>query len=168
MISTKILPAHILRLYIWELLKNNTNMTTVDGLVPVIPIEDEPKLQDSGKSYLIYGYAEQTPTRLPEMRRGTFSLRIIARDFGDLGWITNVIIRAFENSQFAAENINLWSSQFTDGELVGIRFTSAEVSYVEGGSAPDTESGPSEGLVNIAFQYITQQDVKTFDGTEWV
>jgi hypothetical protein len=164
MISNKVLPAHILRLYTWELMRANLDWTEIDNLIPVVPLEMEPKLVDSGKSYLVYGWAEQSSGRTPEICRGTFSLRIIARSFGELGWIMNTIIRAFDHIDIT-DSLNDWSSDFSQQSLVGIRFTNLEVTYAEGGNAPTSEGGPTEGLVNIAYNYISHQPVKTYTKT---
>lgn len=159
MIDNKIVPAHILRLYIWEILKLNTSMTTVNGLVPIVPIEDEPKLSDSGKAYIIYGYADSEANRNDHIRRGVFSARISAPTFAQIGQISNVIASAFESRDVATESVNLWSSQYPGGALIGIRFTELITTYVEGGEAPETEGGPVDAVVNISYRFITDLEV---------
>lgn len=159
MVDIKIIPPHILRLYAWEVLELNDALSMIDDYIPVIPIEDEPKLADSGKSYIIYGWAEH-PDPNYEIRRGTFSMRVIGRTFGELGHIINILTRAFEAGDQSAEHVNLWSSSFNDNQLVGIRFTNLDIGYVEGGSAPEQEGGPSEGLVNVSYRYITHQTIQ--------
>lgn len=166
--NNKILPAHILRLYIWDLLKaNNTaGLVPVNGHLPIIPIEDEPLLSDAAKTYMIYGYAENNPeSGLREIRRGIFSLRVVAHGqnaFAQLGEITTTISRALDRGDASAENVNIWSSNFvvgSDKPFVGIRFTSVDVIYTEGGDAPETEGGPVPGIINIAYRYVTHQNV---------
>lgn len=161
-VTNKILPAHILRLYAWELLDNNTEMVKVNNLVPIIPLGEEPQLADSKLAYLVYGYVENPSTVSKEIKRGTLSFRIIARSFAELGEITNVLVRAFENGDRSANNVNQWSSTYASAALVGIRFTDLDVTYIEGGNAAVTEGGPTEGLVNVSYSYVTQQTVKTF------
>lgn len=160
-IDTKILPAHVLRLYVWELLKTNMGMTLVNGRTPIIPVEDEPMLADSGKTYMIYGFAEVNgEAGLREIRRGVFSLRIMARGFGELGEITAVVSRALERGDASAENVNLWSSGYGTGSpLVGIRFTNIEVTYTEGGDAADSEGGPVPGLINVSYRCVVNHEV---------
>lgn len=159
MISDKIVPAHILRLYVWEILKANTSMTTVNGLVPIVPIEDEPKLADSGKPYIVYGYAETEARVMDEIRQGIVSFRITTPDFGLLGEITNVIATAFESRDFATEAVNRWSNQYPEGALRGIRFMEVKTTYVEQGEPARTEGGPVDTVVNVSFRYITDLEV---------
>jgi hypothetical protein len=121
-------------------------------------------LADSGKTYIIYGFAENNPeSGSNEIRRGIMSLRIIAEDITELGKIALVISRALENGDASAEAVNGWSSDFTlDSQkpFLGIRFTSTEVIYSEAGEAPDSEGGPVPGIVNIAYRYVTHQEVE--------
>lgn len=165
-ISNKIMPAHILRLYIWDLFTNNTGLQKVNGLVPIVPIEDEPQLADAGQTYFVYGFAESQSGPFHEIRRGIFSLRYSTQDFSTVGEITTTISRAFENPDDASKNVNAWSSYYGDDAasdpFIGIRFTSLEVTYTEGGEPPDTEGGPIEGIINIGYNYISQQAVKKF------
>jgi len=157
MISNKILPAHILALYTWEVLKLNTSLEKIGNLVPIIPLEDEPKFSDSGKTYLIYGYAENENPGNHEIKRGVFSLRVVGKTFGEVGQITNVLSRAFEDEDATAENVNIWSTE--NDVLHGIRFTSICTSYLDGGDAADSEGGNEEAIISISYSYVTHLKV---------
>ena len=167
MINNKILHAHVLRVYTWELLKANIGWTEVNGMIPIVPLGDEPRLSDSGKSYIIYGYAEQAPGSTKEVRTGSLTYRIIARTFAELGEITNVITAGFEELDRSAHRVNLWSSNYSGGAFIGIRFGTLEVTYIEGGEPADQEGGPVDGLLNIEYSYIIERNVKQYqaDGT---
>lgn len=158
MITDKILPAHIIRLYIWALLQQEGVLETISvggvELVPIIPIEDEPKVADSGKPYAIYGYAENESRQLEQIREGVLSLRVIAPKFSQVGHITNTVSRAFESSDVATEAVNIFSSDFSSQSLEGIRFTHLKTIHVEGGEPADSEAGPVDAMVTIAFRYI--------------
>jgi hypothetical protein len=164
MITKKIIPAHILRLYIWELLIQEINMQKVAGkdpltgatfsLVPIIPVEDEPKIADSDKPYAIYGYAENESRNLEQIKEGVFSLRVIAPTFSELTHIINTVALAFESSDISTEAVNRYSSKYTGEALLGLRFTYTKATYVEGGEAAETEGGPMDGVVNITYRYI--------------
>lgn len=161
--DTKIVPAYLLRLYVWGLLQNNLGWTQVGGRIPVIPLGEEPQISDTGKNYVVYGWAEQSalPT-LKQIKRGTFSLRIVANTISELSEIINTITLAFQDCDEAVENVNRWSSDFANDQFVGIRFTYLEASYVDGGNPEITEGGTVEGLVSIEYNYITQQKVKLY------
>lgn len=154
MITDKIVPAYIIRLYLWEILRENEALELVSGKVPIIPLEDEPELSDAGKPYAIYGYSENEAIGIDAIRRGTFAFRVIATTSGQLDRIQSIVGRAFEDCDIATEGLNRFSTQFGTGELVGIRFTYAKTSYVMSAEPSETEAGPVEGVITIAYSYI--------------
>lgn len=158
MISQKILPAHILTEYVWQLLKQEGALTTVNGLVPIVPFEDEPKLADADKPYAIYGYAENISNNVEEIREGVYSLRISAPKVSQLVHITNVLGAAFESSNVATEAVNRWSGTAFNGAFIGIRFTRIRVTYIDGGDPADSEGGPIDGSVTIDYRYVHHLD----------
>jgi hypothetical protein len=181
MISNKIIPVNILRLFIWNLLQQNTDMQTITGsngasLIPIVPLEDSAELEDSGQPFIIYGYSEQYGGRgLREIRTGTLSLRISARTYSELGEITTTISRAFEQADVSAAVVNDWSSHYSLNGTTpfidangGIRFTQLDTSYVADGNAPDKEGGKYEGTINITYHYVSHQTVKLFKNGQWV
>lgn len=170
MIDIRYNAPNILRLYIWDLVKNNVaGQGVINGLIPIVPLEDEPDLADSGKSYFIYGYTENYRNNFP-IRNGAFSLRIVGRDFNELSHITNVLNVAFEDCDLAAANVNSWSSDFAPADLKGITFTSVELAYVDGGSPGEAEGAKSEGIVTLNYEYKNLQTVKRFRpaGTKYI
>lgn len=158
MITNKILPSHILRLYVWEVLKQEGAMQEVNGLIPILPVEDEPKVADSQMAYAIYGYSENDAP-FEQIREGVFSLRVIAPKFAQLGHIINTVARAFESSDISTEAVNRYSSKFPNGALEGIRFTRTKTTYIEGGEAGESEGGPMDGVVNITYRYINRLEI---------
>jgi hypothetical protein len=150
--SDKIIPAHVLRLYAWEVLQVNGVLETIDGLVPIIPLEDEPQIADAEKTYIIYGYSENNDARIPEMRRGSLVFRIKARTFHELGPITNALTRAFEGLDIPASRINMWKSkdEYADA-FKNINFKTTDAIYVEGGYPEDVEGGPLIGALHITY-----------------
>lgn len=179
MISDKILPAHILKMYVWEVLKRNTSMTQIPITVvrpdnsqvivnvdPIVPEEDEPKFDGKKEPYIVYGYVEDFSRPYPE-RSGNFSMRVTAETFAELGHILNVISRAFEREDITAAEINEWTSRAAPVDLIGIKFTHVKTTYVEGGTPPETQGGRIEGLVNVSYRYITHQEVLTYKNGAW-
>lgn len=160
MVTNKVTPANTLALYTWEVLKRNTSMQLINGLIPVVPIDDEPRFHDADAAYIIYGYSEQFSNGPREIRSGIMSFRICARTTAELGEITTTISRTFEGGDIPAAHVNGWSS--TVEPLIGIRFTSLETSYVEGGEGENSEGGPVYGMVNVRYDYVSHQKVIQF------
>lgn len=156
----KYLPAHILSLYVWELLQQETGMQKVNGYVPIVPIQETPQLE-SDKPYIIYAYSESPGNRSFQQKAGTFALRFVvpkpadgASQITPLNRMVNTVAQAFQDFDIATEAVNFWSSNFGTGEFVGIRFTHLETSYVEQAEPAETEGGPIDGIVNIAYKCI--------------
>jgi hypothetical protein len=156
--TTKILPAHIIRLYAWDVLQANTDLQPINGYIPVIALDDEPRVADAQKTYVIYGYSDNNDPRSYEIRRGVVAFNVKARSFSELGQITNALSRAFENCDISAAQVNAWSSLFPDNPFHGIRFTTLETIYVEGGFPEKSEGGPLHGLVNVSYEVIINDE----------
>lgn len=154
MISNKILPAHIIRLYLWDLLQQETGLKKVNGLVPILPIEDEPKVADANETYAIYSYSENDTSDSEQIKEGIFALKVSAPTFSELGRLLNVVSLAFESSDIGTEVLNYYSTQYENQALHGIRFVHAKTAYVDGGDPADTEGGEIYGVVNIGYRYI--------------
>lgn len=160
---------HILRLYVWELLKNNSALAEIDGKIP-FSSEDDKIFAQSGKPYIIYGYNETTPRESSYMVDGNFAMRLITRDSATAVKISNIIAGALEFGDVAAANINLYSTAKSDSkiDLRGCRFTHARAGYHNIGDEPaQDEGGRMESIVMIEYKYIREHEVKTFDGVSW-
>lgn len=173
-ISNRIKPADALRLYVWELLQAHglLERITVPGgtVLPIIPIEDEPKLANSGKTYIIYGYGENTGGTLNEIKNGAFGLRIVSDSTTEIGEITTTISQSLDKEDRSAANINAWISQYMNGALKGIKFTWLNVSYISSPEPPDTEGGKGYGIMSVSYRVITHQKAKVYDlaSGQWV
>lgn len=154
MISDMTVPAHIIRLYAWEILRDKDVLSLINGKVPLIPLEDQPEVSDAGANYIIYGYSEGDLGNSDLIRQGVVAFRVIARNSNELAEITSILSRAFENSDIATEGVNIFSSNFANDALVGIRFTHIKASYIESADPAVTESGPVQGTVAIAYQCV--------------
>lgn len=161
--NNKIQPAHILRVYTLNLLRQSINMENINGYEPIVAVSDEPRISDSGKTYIVYGYSDVEGTRVSEIRRGTISFRVISSSFAEVGEITTTISRAFDLEDESARNVNEWSSRYPNGVFNGIRFCSIKSSYVDSPEPPETEGGPVEGVIMISYSYITKQESKQYD-----
>ena len=160
MVNDRILPAHVIRNFIWELLKLNMTITTINNKVPILYVKDEPEVAGANKIYALYGYVENANSGGNDVeRRGSFALRVKSPTMAQLDEFLNIISTAFSSKDAAVEAVNIWSSQQPEN-YDGIRFTGFEVTYVEGGEPPDTEGGPVLGSINISYSYITRLELQ--------
>lgn len=174
----KYIAPYVLRSYTWELLKRNTDLTdddydadgNGDGLIPIVPLGEEPELAQFDKPYIVYGYAESPTGELYAKNNGNMVYVIYSSKFEELGKITNIIKTAFERGDESARDVNEFSS--TIGAFVGIRFGTIEVGFLEGGSPEEDEGGRMSAAINIRYEYYAEYEVQTsfatFENGEYV
>lgn len=157
--QSKIIAPYVIRAYVWQLLKANVglsdSMYDVDGngrgLVPIVPLGEEPELQAFDKPYLVYGFAE-SPSRTPNLMIGNIMFVVYSSKFSEMSEVTNVISKSFED-EFSVRNVNDYSSTIPD--FLGLRFTDISVASVEGGTPEDEEGGRVSALVNLRYEYTS-------------
>jgi hypothetical protein len=159
MITDAIVPAHILRLYVWQVLSEQEVLELINNKNPIIPLEDEPELSDAGKNYIIYGYSENDLSGVEYMRQGVVAFRVVAKNSNDLSRITNILAKAFESADIATEAVNIFSTQFDNDVLVGIRFANIKTAYIESMDPESSEGGPVQGTVTLSYRYFSQLPV---------
>src|SRR6478735_4801115 len=161
MISNKVSPVNLLVLYSWEALKNNTSMQLINGLIPIAALTDEPRLSDSDQPYLVYGYSEQNQGEYVGICTGYLSFRISARTMAQMTEIITALAESFQWGADSAVPVNAWTSKNPD--LIGIRFTAINTTYIEGGEPSEQEGGPLYGLISIRYDYVSHRQQKQFD-----
>lgn len=175
-------PDLLLRQYVWELLKSNMADTwdesNYGGLIPIVPLADEPELSDFNGPHIVYGYTGDTSGARTYMRSGTMTFAIYDDNFRRLGKTLNILDTAFSRADASAHDVNrfctLWTTsgqapkdtQF--GPLSSIRFGCIYIGFVEGGIPETTEGGRQSALVNIRFDFFVDYDVVTeLTGLGW-
>lgn len=162
--NPRVSPAYLLRSYAWWLLKNNTSMKESDygdegGLIPIVPLAEEPEITLYDKPYLVYGYALDSTGDLYARQRGSMSFAVYAKTFGEITTILNILSEGFGRQDESAKDINDYTS--TIPGYIGIRFGTVEVGFVEGGTPEETEGGRQSGVFNMRFEYYVDYNVVT-------
>lgn len=161
--DSKISPVYLLRSYAWAVLKANDselwNEQNYDGLVPIVPLNEEPEIVEFGRPYLVYGYAIDSTGSLYARKSGSLTFAIYDTNFRRLTDTLNILQTAFERQDESATDINNYTSLIPG--FVGINFGYTSVSFAEGGSPEESEGGNQSALINIAFEYYTDYDVVT-------
>lgn len=148
-------PIYILNDYVYSLCKQEGYLDLIDNLVP-ITTSDGPQLQDSGKSYLVYAYAEENFGDLTPLKSCTATYAV----FGTKAIHTNNIIQLLSlalSREESASNVMNWarheenpkSEQFKGG----VNIVSVEVLGSESAMPPDEEGGLTDGYIVIRYRY---------------
>ena len=128
------------------------------GLVPIVPLGEEPELDKFNKPYLVYGYAESSYGESSGRTVGNIMFAIYSTTFDELSQVANVIGKAFEPDD-AAENINAYTS--TIPAFIGIRFGNVQLTTIEGGTPEETPGGRMSAVVNIRYEYYADYSLIT-------
>jgi hypothetical protein len=150
--------ANVLNLYLWEVLKKNTNMKAENygGRIPIIPGGQDPDFNQYNKPYMVYAFTEDPSGPNGAVRGGTLVYAIYSSSVGDLNQIMNVITTALAEND-AAANINKWSSK--NAALVGITFTDAYIAFGEGPSPADQEGGREVATLTMRYSFKAYYNV---------
>lgn len=161
-------PDYIVRRYVWDLLRTNMPETwdaaEYGGLIPIVPLSEEPELEDFSGPHIVYGYQMDTVGNYYPVRSGSITFAVYDDNFRRLTKTLNVIQAAFERQDDAARDVNNYSTAYavdSNKVFLGIRFGCFEIGYVEGGTPEYQEGGRQSGLINIRFDFLTTYNVTT-------
>lgn len=161
-------PDYILRSYAYELLAHNDpdtwDKSHYNGIIPIVPLSDEPELSDFAGPHIVYGYSVDTTGDLWAEKSGTVTFAIYDENFRRLGKTINILQAAFERMDESARDVNNFTSSYTldngaTHPYIGVRFGCIEIGFVQGGTPETTEGGRQSALLNIRFDYFVDYDV---------
>lgn len=162
-------PVYLLRSYTWALLKaNDPDVWDEDkygGMIPIVPLAEEPELDQFNGPHMVYGYAIGATGRLNAMTEGSLTYAIYDQNFRRLTKTLIILQSAFERQDESARDVTAYGSLVQPQTGVfpyrGIRFGSIDIGFVEGGSPEETEGGRQSALINIRFNCFVDYDVET-------
>ena len=145
-------PAHLMRLWIWNILQKR-GMEKINGLIPVVPVEDHRELAESGMPYIVYGYNIMPKETYHE---GAMAFNIRSESQPLANKYSRVIGEAF-NWVGAAENINYF---FKDnyGDPGPVRITSTSTESYDSGTPEETEGAETWSLVIVNFTAVIDDE----------
>lgn len=155
-------PAFLLRAYIWRLLEHNLGWSKVNygGLVPIVPVAEEPDITQYDHPYIVYGWASVPPVDNQHFRqRGSMSMVIYSTKFTDIVDALTVIENALGREDLSAADVNNFTGQTP--QFVGLRFGTIKIGFGEGPAPEGVEGGRQSGLVNLQFDYFVDYDIDT-------
>lgn len=155
--------AYLLRSYTWQLLKNNMedvwDEDKYGGLTPIVPLSEEPELDEFSGPHIVYGFADDATGDLHARNSGSLTFAIYDDNFRRLSKTMNILKSAFERQDQAATDVNRYTS--TIPQFIGIRFGTIDIGFTEGGTPEDTEGGRQTALINLRYEYYVEYDITT-------
>lgn len=156
-------PAFALRNYIWAVLKANEPTTWDEskygGLVPIVPLNEEPELGEFPGPRIIYEYS--LSNRGTEYYRGRGAMTFAVRDsnYRRLTRTMNIIDEALGRQDDSARDVNDYLDRLDSQVGFNLSFGNIFLSFAESGTPETEEGGPQVGVVNVSFTYFTEYDI---------
>jgi len=153
-------PIYALRFYAWAVLKANMpdvwTETKYGGLVPIVPLAEEPDLAEFSGPKIVYEYTILDSSMEPYRGRGSFSMAVMDTNFRRLTETLNILEVAFGRVDESARDINAFIDSPGNplANMIGFGYTA--VSFVDGGTPEETEGGNQIGVINIRFDYFVE------------
>lgn len=151
-----------LRSYLWKLLESNLGWSKDDynGVVPIIPIAQEPELKDTGRPFVVYNSSQHEANHLYVLKSEEVGLYIYAPTVGEANRIAKLIADTFDRQDEAADDVNSWlnTEQAGRNKNRNIAFTSIKTDLIDRADATDNEGGYVAALVLLEAKYLTENN----------
>ena len=149
---------YALNSYTWKLVEANLGWAKWKGVPPIIPVQQQPEIMQSGKAFIVYGSAIHQPGHLYQHKKEAVSYMVYAPTATEVNRIVNLLSDTFERQDVAAEDVNNWLVTEADGRGShrGVYFTSIKTTMSQKAEDPsDEEAGYFAGLVLVEMNYTT-------------
>lgn len=156
MTSKTLHPVYALRAYIWAVLKENEpdawKESLYGGLVPIVPLNEEPDLSEFDGPRIIYDFSIASPGPLYARGRGTMTLAIRDHNYRRLTRTMNILQASLERNDESARDVNDWIDKFSP--TFDLSFGTISVGFAESGTPETEEGGFMIGIVSVDFDYF--------------
>lgn len=147
---------YALNSYVWKLVEANLGWKKYQGLVPIIPVAQQPELMQSAKAFMVYGSALHPSSHLYQHKKEAVSYMIYAPTSTEVNKIIELLFDTFERQDEAALDVNDWLVTEAEGRGShrGVYFTTVKATMAEKAEdAPDEEGGYAAGMVLVEMNY---------------
>lgn len=168
--------SHVVRLYLWDMLTEHMRYQWKPGGehgdIPIIPTQEQPEEQASGKPYIVYTYDYNMTTGLWQLQNETIYLRVISQSAATIAATTKLIMRVFNRMDESAVDINEWirspeglgkyeipgadNAEYNVwmDEARNFQFKFTRISGVTGMQPAASEGGRSDSIISIELHYV--------------
>lgn len=148
---------YALNSYVWKLVEANLGWKRYQGLIPIVPVAQQPELMQSGRAFIVYGSAFHPPGHLYQMKKEAVSYMIYAPNSTEVNRIVNLLFDTFQRQDEAAADVNDWlveEGKHKQGGHRGVHFAIVKSTMAEKAEdAPDEEGGYAAGMVLVEMHY---------------
>jgi hypothetical protein len=157
--------AYALNSYIWKLLEANLEWKKNDynGLVPIIPLAQQPELMQTGRPFLVYGATDHPSTHLYSLKSMGIAYTIYATTVSEANTIASLLVDTFERQDIAADDVNSWLNTEAAGRGTsrGISFGTIKTAMAQKAEPADEEGGLVASFVLLEARYTAPNNTLT-------
>lgn len=157
--------AYALNSYIWKLLEANLewNKESYNGLVPIVPLAQQPELMQSGKPFLVYGSTDHPAGHLYALKSIGVAYTIYATTVNEANTIATLLVDTFERQDEAADDVNAWlnTEAAGRGSSRGISFGTIKTNMAQKAEPADEEGGYVASFVLLEARYTAPNNTLT-------
>jgi len=161
MTSPAIVPAYLIRQYIWALLKTNEptdwNEANYGGLTPVVPLGEDADLEQFPGPTIVYQFSDLRTGTMWMRGRGAMSFAVRDTNLRRLTRTMTILKEALNRYDEAARDINEYMD-LKGSPWNSIGFGTVYVTFSDGGAPATTEGGEMVGVISIEFDYYTEYE----------
>jgi len=170
MTNPSVAPVFVLIDYAYEVLANadpSWNKSNFDGLIPIVPLNEEPELTEFDGPRAIYEYTMSQ--RGTAYYRGQGSVIFAVRDhnFHRMARALNILDNALGREDESARDVNDFVEFLKENRSIDfdVSFGHIRLNFVESGTGEIEEAGPLTGVISVSFDYFV--DYNTLDTRPW-
>jgi len=156
---------YALNSYVWKVLEANLGWVKVKNRVPIVPLNQEPEMMETGKDFIVYGSSKPSAGHLYDHKRVVTSYNIVAGTATALNKIAELLFDVLKRQDDSAADINDWlktEAGSRAGGHRGVYFTSVRAYAVETVDNDEKEGGWVTTTLIVEMTYTTEpQEIKT-------
>lgn len=158
MTSTAVIPAYLIRQYVFAVLKANEpqdwDEANYGGLMPIVPLGEEADIEQFNKPTIVYQFSDLRTGTMWMRGRGTMSFSIRDTNLRRLTRTMTVLKETLNRYDESARDINEYLDR-RGAPWNSIGFGEVHVTFADGGAPATAEGGELVGVLSIEFDYYS-------------
>lgn len=167
MTDTRVAPVYVLIDYVYEALAADNpdwNKNNYDGLIPIVPLSEEPELTEYDGPKAIYEFAMSQRGSMYYRGQGSVSFAVRDSNFRRLTRSLNVIDNVLGRMDDSARDVNDFVDWLKTTKNIDfdVSFGNIRLSFIESGTPETEEGGPQVGVISVLFDYFVEYPEPVF------
>jgi hypothetical protein len=167
MTNINVAPVHVLIDYAYEVLAAGDptwNKSNYGGLIPIVPLNEEPELADFDGPKAIYEYTMSQRGTMYYRGQGTVTFAVRDYNFHRMGRALNILDNSLGREDESARDVNKFVQWLKTQRNIDfdVSFGHIRLNFIESGTGEVEENGPLTGVFSISFDYYLEYPDVTY------